>query len=63
MESANSINHIYLALRSPKDREEFYSELIGLPNLKLNKLEQDDITLQWQNGIISNYEYLMYINR
>jgi factor associated with neutral sphingomyelinase activation len=29
---------------------------------RLLKDDQTNMTLKWQNGIISNYEYLMYLN-
>ncbi|XP_018570993.1 protein FAN-like [Anoplophora glabripennis] len=59
----NSSNpHIYLSFKNQKLRDEFYDNLLQQPELKLNEIEQDVMTLQWQNGIISNYEYLLYIN-
>ncbi|RZB38733.1 protein FAN-like [Asbolus verrucosus] len=45
-----------------KKRDDLYNKLLEQPALKLQELEQDVMTLQWQNGIISNYDYLLYIN-
>ncbi|XP_028128132.1 protein FAN [Diabrotica virgifera virgifera] len=61
--SDNSPNpHIYFSFRSQSLRDELYESLLSQKELKLDELQQDVITLQWQNGIISNYEYLLYIN-
>ena len=30
--------------------------------LVLEDIKEDNMTLQWQNGIISNFDYLMYLN-
>lgn len=54
---------MYLAFRSHQDRDKLYSSILDRPELKLDQLEPDVMTLQWQNGIISNYDYLMYVNR
>ncbi|KAJ8939230.1 hypothetical protein NQ318_015188 [Aromia moschata] len=59
----NSSNpHIYLSFKNQKLRDNLYDNLLQQPELNLKEIEQDVITLQWQNGIISNYEYLLYIN-
>ncbi|XP_044266497.1 protein FAN-like isoform X1 [Tribolium madens] len=61
--SENSSNpHIYLSFRSQEKRDHLYENLLNQPVLKLEELDQDMMTLQWQNGIISNYDYLQYIN-
>jgi hypothetical protein len=31
--------------------------------LELNDTGQENMTLKWQNGVISNFDYLMYLNR
>ena len=31
--------------------------------VRLQDTGQEHMTLKWQNGVISNYEYLMYLNR
>ncbi|XP_066246823.1 protein FAN-like [Euwallacea similis] len=55
-------SHIYLSFVNPTERNNLYKKIMEQPELKLDNLEQNVITLQWQNGIISNYEYLLYIN-
>lgn len=32
-------------------------------DVQVEKSDQLDMTLKWQNGLISNYDYLMYLNR
>ncbi|XP_060517176.1 protein FAN-like [Cylas formicarius] len=58
----SSNSHIYLSFRNQTDRDNFFATIMDQPELRLNRLEQDVITLQWQNGIISNFDYLLYIN-
>lgn len=31
--------------------------------VKITQTEPESMTLKWQNGIISNYDYLLYLNR
>ncbi|KAJ3655160.1 hypothetical protein Zmor_014297 [Zophobas morio] len=54
--------HIYLSFRNQAKRDNLYDKLLQEPALKLEELDQDVMTLQWQNGIISNYDYLLYVN-
>ncbi|CAG9854526.1 unnamed protein product [Phyllotreta striolata] len=59
----NSPNpHVYFSFRNQQSRDELYNNLLKQSELKLTEMLQDTITLQWQNGIISNYDYLLYIN-
>lgn len=60
--SDNTNSHIYLSFRNQNERDGFYENLLEQPELQLNNIEQNVITLQWQNGIISNFDYLLYIN-
>lgn len=32
-------------------------------NLNITSTEPESMILKWQNGIISNYDYLLYVNR
>lgn len=54
--------HIYLSFYCQKKRDEIYNKILNMPKLKLNDIQQNVMTLQWQNGVISNYDYLCYIN-
>lgn len=58
----NSVPYIYVAFRTQNDRDAMYNALLE-SGLNLNEIEQDVMTLQWQNGYVSNYDYLMYLNR
>jgi hypothetical protein len=60
---SSSNPHIYLSFRNQAQRDNLHDKLLKEPALKLEELDQDVMTLQWQNGIISNYDYLLYINR
>ena len=43
--------------RLSKNYEEEYSPL-DLPK----EVQEENMTLQWQNGLISNFQYLLYLN-
>lgn len=32
-------------------------------DLEIKQTEPESMTLKWQNGLISNFDYLMYLNR
>nr|CAD7399314.1 unnamed protein product [Timema poppensis] len=61
-EGNSHLKHLYLSFKSPEDRDMLYQGLIGQHSLKLDNTDQEMMTLQWQNGVISNYDYLMYLN-
>uniref|UniRef100_A0A146LEF4 Protein FAN n=2 Tax=Lygus hesperus TaxID=30085 RepID=A0A146LEF4_LYGHE len=54
--------HLYLSLKTRSDRDTLCQCLLDQPCLKLSEPEQEIMTLQWQNGAISNYDYLLYLN-
>eukprot|EP00117_Sycon_ciliatum_P047152 scpid28293/ scgid33705/ Protein FAN; Factor associated with neutral sphingomyelinase activation len=54
--------HIYLVFGTEAERNMFYKELLAQPDISLEDTEQENLTLKWQNGVISNYDYLMYLN-
>ncbi|XP_075992601.1 protein FAN-like [Anticarsia gemmatalis] len=58
----SSIPHIYLTFQSERDRDRIYKILEESHNVHLEKVHTEEMTLQWQNGIVSNYDYLMYLN-
>ena len=43
-------------------REAFLHNLTGQPELKLHANDQRNMMTAWQNGTVSNFEYLMYLN-
>lgn len=58
----SSVPHIYLTFQCEDDRERIYTILEESPNVNLGKIHAEEMTLQWQNGVVSNYDYLMYLN-
>lgn len=58
----SEVPHIYLTFRYERDRNRIYKTLEESPNVNLEKVHAEEMTLQWQNGIVSNYDYLMYLN-
>ncbi|XP_065828267.1 protein FAN-like [Oscarella lobularis] len=53
---------LLLVFALPSDREYFYNQLLLLPDVHLQDTGQENMTLRWQNGTITNYDYLMYLN-
>lgn len=58
----SSVPHIYLTFQCERDRNRIYKTLEESPNVNLEKIHAEEMTLQWQNGIVSNYDYLIYLN-
>ncbi|KAK4880232.1 hypothetical protein RN001_008378 [Aquatica leii] len=56
------VPYIYLSFRSQADRDNLHTNLLNQSELRLCEIEQDVMTLQWQNGYVSNYDYILYIN-
>lgn len=54
---------LYVAFKKTNERDHFYKLACEQDSLKLVESEQHSMTLKWQNGIISNYDYLLYLNR
>ncbi|KAL4234400.1 hypothetical protein ACF0H5_006047 [Mactra antiquata] len=61
-EQSTSHPHLYLAFKSQTERDQLYDTIIKQPDLQIEKSNQQDMTLKWQHGVISNFEYLMYLN-
>ncbi|XP_045767552.1 protein FAN-like [Maniola jurtina] len=55
-------SHLYLSFQNENDRDRVYQILEESPNVNLERVHVEEMTLQWQNGIVSNYDYLMYLN-
>ncbi|XP_054283298.1 protein FAN-like [Macrosteles quadrilineatus] len=58
----NGLQNLFLSFKKRSDREQFYSCLLSQPSLKLADLDRERMTLCWQNGLLSNYDYLLYLN-
>ena len=57
------VQHIYLSFKSMEARDELYELILKQPQVLLENLEQENMTLKWQSGAVSNFDYLMYLNR
>ncbi|XP_062502057.1 protein FAN-like [Corticium candelabrum] len=55
-------SNLLLVLPTTSERDHLYDELISQPEVQLQDTGQEHMTLKWQNGVISNYDYLMYLN-
>lgn len=61
--SENSVlKHLFLSFKTQQERDELYKQLVNQEALRLEDSGQENMTLLWQTGIISNYDYLLYIN-
>lgn len=61
--SENSLlKHLFLSFKSKDERDDLYEKLMSQSVLRLEDSGQENMTLLWQNGVISNYDYLLYIN-
>jgi len=56
-----SASHIYLSLGKPGDRDALFNNISKQDEIKINQ-DEESMTLKWQHGILSNYDYLLYIN-
>ncbi|KAI5736549.1 hypothetical protein M8J76_004540 [Diaphorina citri] len=56
------VKYLYLTLKTQGARDTLYNALLDLPELQLSHSDQEIMTLRWQNGALSNYDYLMYLN-
>ncbi|XP_052815113.1 LOW QUALITY PROTEIN: protein FAN-like [Mya arenaria] len=51
-----------LSCKSPAERDNLHDKIMAQKDVSVESSEQQDMTLKWQNGVISNYDYLMYLN-
>ncbi|XP_012260336.2 protein FAN [Athalia rosae] len=54
--------HLFLSMRSQIDRDNLYSSLLNQTEVRPETIQQNQMTMLWQNGTLSNYDYLLYIN-
>ncbi|KAK3746418.1 hypothetical protein QZH41_012767, partial [Actinostola sp. cb2023] len=55
-------SQMYLVLNSQSERDNVYNELLLQQEVNIEDTGQENMTLKWQNGAISNFDYLMYLN-
>ncbi|XP_017890031.1 protein FAN-like isoform X3 [Ceratina calcarata] len=58
----NKVEHLFVSLKNQNDRDQLYTSLLSQPTVSLDRVPQDQMTIRWQNGTLSNYDYLLYIN-
>jgi len=59
----NELNALFLTFTDTAARDRVYTMLMNQPGLtNLQRDERANVTLRWQNGLMSNYDYLMYLN-
>ncbi|XP_049879652.1 protein FAN-like [Pectinophora gossypiella] len=58
----SAVPHIYLTFQCEDDRDRIFRVLEESPNAQFQTMHAEEMILQWQNGIVSNYDYLMYLN-
>ena len=58
----NSMSNYLFVLDTEKSRNELHQFLLDHCKSNLEDSSPSNMTLKWQNGVISNYEYLMYVN-
>ncbi|KAI8736726.1 protein FAN [Biomphalaria glabrata] len=56
------VSHLFMAFKTEKARNQLYESILHLSDLNLEETRQEDVTLKWSNGFISNYDYLLYLN-
>jgi factor associated with neutral sphingomyelinase activation len=54
-------HHIYLSFSRAGDRDRVHLAMRDQDQFAL-KDEEDNVTLKWQHGVISNYDYLLHLN-
>ncbi|XP_055844973.1 protein FAN-like isoform X2 [Episyrphus balteatus] len=58
----NHNQHLYVSFKNVIDRNNFISLVEEQSDFKPPNIEQHSMTLKWQNRLISNYQYLLYLN-
>ncbi|XP_030831134.1 protein FAN-like [Strongylocentrotus purpuratus] len=55
-------SNLFLVLSKPEERDELYAKVVEQPGVRLQESGQENMMLLWQNKVISNFDYLMYLN-
>ncbi|XP_053694361.1 protein FAN-like isoform X2 [Sabethes cyaneus] len=53
---------LYVSFRGQPERDDFYANVLEQEDFSVVEQIPESITLKWQNGLISNYDYLLYLN-
>ena len=57
-----TLMHVYLVCENREARERLYDAIVAREGVTLDDDAQQAVTLKWQNGVISNFDYLMELN-
>ncbi|XP_041776593.1 protein FAN-like isoform X1 [Anopheles merus] len=53
---------LYLVFRNQPDRDDCWRCIGEQPDYAAAEQSPESMTLKWQNGLVSNYDYLLYLN-
>ncbi|XP_053677990.1 protein FAN-like [Anopheles nili] len=53
---------LYLAFQNQTDRDECWRCITEQTDFSVTEQSPESMTLKWQNGLVSNYDYLLYLN-
>ncbi|XP_050076251.1 protein FAN-like [Anopheles maculipalpis] len=53
---------LYLVFRNQTDRDECWRNISDQPDYAAPEQSPESMTLKWQNGLVTNYDYLLYLN-
>ncbi|XP_055383066.1 protein FAN-like isoform X2 [Condylostylus longicornis] len=54
--------NLYVSFKNPSESKEFCELAERQSEFNLPQVKQESMTLKWQNRLITNYEYLLYLN-
>ncbi|XP_067203387.1 protein FAN isoform X2 [Linepithema humile] len=58
----NKVEHFFLSFQNQDDRDKLYENLLQQSVVSLEVIPQNQMTMRWQNGYLSNYDYILYVN-
>ncbi|XP_078680116.1 protein FAN-like [Branchiostoma floridae x Branchiostoma belcheri] len=53
---------LFLTLKDQVLRDQLYDSIVSQSDVSLVETGQENATLRWQSGVMSNFDYLMYLN-
>lgn len=59
----SKIEHLFVSFQNQDDRDKLYENLLKQSAVSLETVPQNQMTMRWQNGYLSNYDYILYVNR
>ena len=57
------VAHLYMSFPSQSVRDALYEHMMQQDSTQLDDTQQKNLTILWQNGVISNFDYLTHLNR